>query len=97
MRLFVAVPLSPELAHRTASFVDTLRSRVVRLAPHTRLSWVPPERLHIGGHAAYLHCAGGILESKAGSALLGKLGREVTTRNWATVLKLKALLGSGVA
>jgi len=57
----------------------------------------PPERFHIGSHAAYLHYAGGILESKAGSALLGKLGREVTTRNWATVLKLKALLGSGVA
>ena len=57
----------------------------------------PPERLHISGHAAYLHCAGGILESKAGSALLGKLGREVTTRNWATVLKLKSLLGSGGA
>jgi len=29
--------------------------------------------------------------------LLGKRGREVTTRNWATVLKLKALLESGVA
>ena len=57
----------------------------------------PPERLHIGNHAASLHCADGILESKAGSALLGKLGREVTTRNWATVLKLKALLGSGAA
>jgi len=57
----------------------------------------PSERFHIGRHAAYLHCAGGILESKAGSALLGKLGREVTTRNWATVLKLKALLGGGVA
>lgn len=57
----------------------------------------PPEQFHIGNHAAYLYCAGGILESKAGSALLGKLGREVTTRNWATVLKLKALLGSGVA
>ena len=57
----------------------------------------PHERFHIGSHAAYLHCAGGILESKAGSALLGKLGREVTTRNWATVLKLKALLGNGVA
>jgi len=53
----------------------------------------PPERLHIGSQAAYLHCAGGILESKAGSALLGKPGREVTTRNWATVLKLKAMLG----
>ena len=57
----------------------------------------PRERLHIGNHAAYLYCAGGILESEAGSALLGKLGREVTTRNWATVLKLKTLLGGGVA
>jgi uncharacterized protein (DUF1697 family) len=57
----------------------------------------PPEQFHVGRHAAYLHCAGGILESKAGSALLGKLGREVTTRNWATVLKLKALLDGGVA
>ncbi len=57
----------------------------------------PPERFHIGSNAAYLHCAIGILESKAGSALLGKLGREVTTRNWATVLKLEALLGGSVA
>ena len=53
----------------------------------------PPERFHIGSHAAYLHCASGILESKVGSALLGKVGREVTTRNWATVLKLKEELG----
>lgn len=52
----------------------------------------PSERLHLGSQAAYLHCAGGILESKAGSALLGKAGREATTRNWATVLKLAALL-----
>lgn len=51
-----------------------------------------PERFVIGAHAAYLHCAGGILESKAATALLGKLGRSVTTRNWATVLKLQALL-----
>jgi len=57
----------------------------------------PPERLHIGERAAYLYCAGGILESRAGSALLGKLGRQVTIRNWATVVKLKALLGAGVA
>ena len=51
-----------------------------------------PERLHLGSGAAYLYCVRGILESKAGSALLGKLGRQVTTRNWATVLKLEALL-----
>ena len=57
----------------------------------------PTERLHVGSCAAYLYCAGGILESKAGSALLGKPGGAVTSRNWATVVKLKALLGSGVA
>lgn len=52
---------------------------------------VPPERFVVGAQAAYLHCAGGILESKAGAALLGKAGRTATTRNWATVLKLQAL------
>jgi uncharacterized protein (DUF1697 family) len=53
---------------------------------------VPPEEFAIGPHAAYLHCASGVLESKAGAALLGKVGRAVTTRNWATTLKLQALL-----
>jgi uncharacterized protein (DUF1697 family) len=52
----------------------------------------PPERFHIGKHAAYLHCARGMLKSKAASALLGKAGHGVTTRNWATVLKLNDLL-----
>jgi len=61
------------------------------LAPLVR----PPERFCIGSHAAYLDCTGGILECKAASALLGKLGRSVTTRNWATVLKLKELLTPG--
>jgi uncharacterized protein (DUF1697 family) len=48
----------------------------------------PPEHIQIGNHAAYLYCANGILESKAASALLGKIGRNVTTRNWATVSKI---------
>ena len=51
-----------------------------------------PERLHVGRHAAFLWCANGILESKAGAALLGKVGRAATTRNWATVLKIQALM-----
>ena len=53
-----------------------------------------PERLEISDHAAYLYCPGGLLESKAGEAMLGKAGRAVTTRNWATVLKIGALLGA---
>lgn len=54
---------------------------------------VPPEKFLVGKAAAYLHCPDGILESKAGSALLGKPGKAATTRNWATVLKLQALAG----
>jgi uncharacterized protein (DUF1697 family) len=52
---------------------------------------VPPEQLLIGKHAAFLHCARGILQSAAGEAILSKVGRATTTRNWATVLKLQAL------
>jgi uncharacterized protein (DUF1697 family) len=52
----------------------------------------PPDEFVIGRHAAYLHCPQGSLESKVGAALLGKAGAGVTTRNWATVLKLQALL-----
>lgn len=55
---------------------------------------VPPEKFALKAHAAYLHCANGILESKAGKALLGKVGKQVTTRNWATTLKLQALARS---
>jgi len=51
-----------------------------------------PERFALGRRAGYLWCARGILESKAGAALLGKLGESLTTRNWATVLKLEALV-----
>lgn len=53
----------------------------------------PPETFVLTPRAAYLHCAAGILTSKAGEALLGKTGRGVTTRNLATVLKLHALAG----
>lgn len=60
------------------------------LAPLRELI-VAPEQFAIGTAAAYLYCAAGILESKAGEALLGKLGRAVTTRNWATVQLVLAL------
>ena len=52
----------------------------------------PPDEFFVGEHAAYVHCRGGILESKVASAMLGKAGASATTRNWATTLKLQALL-----
>lgn len=63
---------------------------LARLASIGRLV-SPAEEFAIGLQAAYLFCAAGILESKAGEALLGKTGPLATTRNWATVLKLQAL------
>lgn len=53
---------------------------------------VPPQTLWQGAEGGVLHCPGGILDSAAAAALLGPMGRSVTTRNWATVLKIQALL-----
>jgi uncharacterized protein (DUF1697 family) len=53
------------------------------------------DRFHIGADAAYLWCPDGILESAAAEAMLGKAGRAVTTRNWATVGKLIAMVDAG--
>jgi uncharacterized protein (DUF1697 family) len=55
----------------------------------------PSERFLIGKHAAYLHCPDGLLASRAGEALMGRAGNAVTTRNWATVLKLFSRAGEG--
>jgi uncharacterized protein (DUF1697 family) len=52
------------------------------------------ERFAITSHAAYLHCTGGLLASAAGEALLGRRAQPITTRNWATVRKIAALLPS---
>jgi uncharacterized protein (DUF1697 family) len=57
----------------------------------------PGERFAVNEHAAYLYCAGGLLQSEIGEAILGRAGRSVTTRNWATVLKLLALARDAAA
>jgi uncharacterized protein (DUF1697 family) len=54
-----------------------------------------PERLVLTSQAGYLHCPLGILDSRLATALLGKAGKLVTTRNWSTVLKLHALCQAG--
>lgn len=67
-----------------------------RLAPLGTLARAP-ERFIVTEHAAFLHCPLGILQSKVGEALLGKAGQEITTRNWATVLKLADRLANRAA
>ncbi|MEO8019244.1 MAG: DUF1697 domain-containing protein [Pseudomonadota bacterium] len=53
------------------------------------------EKIHVGKHAAYLWCANGILESKAAPALLKGFDGIGTTRNWATLGKIHALMNQG--
>ena len=70
------------------------RAAVAALEPLVALARAP-ERLMLTPHAGYLHCPAGILQSAVGEAMLGKAGKGVTTRNWATVLKLQAALRAG--
>lgn len=85
----------PESEH--SRFLVAFASDLTTLLELQRLSSLlqPGERFVVNEHAAYLHCAGGLLNSKVGAALVGRAGRSVTTRNWATVLKLLSLAREG--
>jgi uncharacterized protein (DUF1697 family) len=61
-----------------------------KLAPLKEQDW-GAEVLAIGTRVAYLWCAEGILASRLAEAVSRVLGDAVTSRNWATVLKLSAL------
>jgi uncharacterized protein (DUF1697 family) len=67
------------------------RASLRRAEPLLRSSW-SDERLAIGRRAAYVWCANGILRSELLPALGRLAGPALTTRNWATVLKLQAVV-----
>jgi uncharacterized protein (DUF1697 family) len=62
-----------------------------RLLPLAEQTWTPG-LLALGARSAYLWCPDGMLESTLAAAVTRALGDGVTTRNWATVLKLHALV-----
>ncbi len=62
-----------------------------RLEPLLEQDWAP-DTLALGKRVAYLWCAGGILESRLLKAVERELGGAVTSRNWATIVKLHALV-----
>jgi uncharacterized protein (DUF1697 family) len=61
-----------------------------QLEPLRRQDWAP-DVLALGTRVAYLWCPAGIIESGLAQAIDRALGDGVTTRNWATVLKLHAI------
>lgn len=64
-----------------------------RLVPLTREQW-HPEAFGLGKRASYLWCPDGIIESRVAKAVDKAMGDGVTARNWATMLKLQALVGN---
>ena len=65
---------------------------LARVEPLLGTSWAP-DAIALGNNAAYLWCAHGIIESELLQAFTRLTGVAATTRNWATVLKLKATAG----
>ena len=62
-----------------------------QLKPLLKENW-EPDALAIGKRAAYLWCHGGLLKSRLAETIGRVLGAAVTTRNWATISKLHALV-----
>jgi uncharacterized protein (DUF1697 family) len=89
-------PLAREAAREPSRFlVAVLRDPAdrPRLAALAREDWTP-EAIALGPRGAYLWCPDGILGGRLVTALDRALKEGVTSRNWATMLKLEALLGA---
>ena len=72
------------------AFLSERKDRA-RLQPLSRQDW-KPEALGLGSRAAYLWCPAGMIDSRLAAAVGRVLGEGTTTRNWATVTKIRALL-----
>jgi uncharacterized protein (DUF1697 family) len=71
--------------------VLTIPADRAKLRPLARKRWAP-EAFAIGARVAYLWHPTGIIKSPLAKAVGDALGDAVTTRNWATMTKLQALL-----
>lgn len=75
------------------TFLDKPERRTV-LEPLLEQDWAP-EVLVLGVNTAYLWCPDGVLMSKVAKAVAHVLGKNTTTRNWATVMKIHGLASNG--
>lgn len=81
--------VSDDPSRLMVAFLNNPKDRP-KLEPLLKQAW-EKEALAIGARVAYLWCADGILASRLAEAVGRALGDAVTSRNWATVLKLHAL------
>lgn len=85
-------PLSARVDQSSRLLVAFLRTPddVAGLTPLLSGAWGDDE-LAVGSQAAYLWCRNGISQSDLPAAVGRAVKSDVTTRNWATLLKLQAL------
>lgn len=88
-------PLEKVATDPSRLFVAVLfdAASLAKLTPLTKQDW-GRDRLALGTRAAYLWCAEGMTESRLAKAANRILSDAATTRNWATILKLEALMHS---
>ena len=71
-----------------ATFLDEASASRVR--PLLDRDWTP-DRIDLAGRIAWLSCDTGLLESPLVKAFGRAAGETVTTRNWTTMMKLRAM------
>jgi uncharacterized protein (DUF1697 family) len=88
-------PLLDVMADPSRFLVGVLNTPAdrARIEPLIERDW-RPEAFAAGQRAAYLWCPDSILDSALGKAFGRALGDAVTTRNWATMLKLQAMVAA---
>ncbi len=82
------------IAHNPSRLLVTMLTNPVdrkEVQPLLKQKWTP-ETLALGRRAVYLWTPEGILKSKAAVAVSRIVGDGATSRNWATMLKLQALV-----
>jgi uncharacterized protein (DUF1697 family) len=84
------VPLADDPSRLLFAF-PAVRSDLSLLDGVERQDWAP-EACAVGTRAAYLWCPNGVSDSRLWKAVGAALGDGVTSRNWATVLKLQAVV-----
>lgn len=91
-RVVAANPLAGPAREPSKLLVAFFASQPPRaeLAPLLSRAWAPDE-LALGPSVLFLWCSKGVLESPVSVAANRAFGERLTTRNWATVLKLQAL------
>ena len=65
-------------------------AHLAKLKPLLDEDW-KPEALALGARVVYYWCPAGIIDSKLAAAVARTLGDGITSRNWATILKLREL------